>query len=605
LKHSGHSPGIFRNLSFCEWAQRVPRRVTVDQGSARLLQQCETLKPTAAKQRCTSGVPIFAPKVGCILRRVTELLVDVMRRGPRSSGLAIRVDSPQRAAQYVRMSTEHQKYSIDNQAAAIAQYAAAMGLAIVRTYEDAAKSGLRFEGRKGLQRLIADVKSGQTDFDTVLVYDVSRWGRFQDVDESAYYEFICKDAGIKVHYCAEQFDNDGSLTSSVLKSIKRAMAGEYSRELSVKVFASQSRITSLGFKAGGPSGYGLRRHIVDQHGNRKGELRHGEHKACQSERVILVPGPKREIEIVQEIYRLFVRDNLLENEIASRLNKDGILTEVGRAWTSAKVHGVLTKEKYIGNQVYNRTSKKLDGKLISNPPEMWIRRVGAYEPIVSIELFEAARRKIAARTCNVTDLELIERLKEVLHRQGALSTRLLEAADNMPSSMVYRHRFGSLLRAWELAGYQPKYNCNYLPTRRRFRSVVASAIEDITRNIELMGGTTSFDRELGLLKINDDFTVSIQPVYCNNYRSKTIRWRIRTTAKPKADVIIALRMNEANTDVLDYFILPRIDIRGTFLWLHQMNRFEIDAYRCDTLAKFFELCSRQPIAGEAQRLDSL
>ena len=242
----------------------------------------------------------------------------IMRRGQHSSDLANHFDAPRRAAQYVRMSTEHQKYSIDNQSAAIAQYAAALGLAIVRTYEDAAKSGLRLEGRKGLQRLIADVKSGQTDFDTVLVYDVSRWGRFQDVDESAYYEFICKQGGIKVHYCAEQFDNDGSLTSSVLKSIKRAMAGEYSRELSVKVFVSQSRISSLGFKAGGPSGYGLRRHIVDQHGNRKGELRHGEHKACQSERVILVPGPKHEIEIVQEIYRLFVHENLLENEIAHR-----------------------------------------------------------------------------------------------------------------------------------------------------------------------------------------------------------------------------------------------------------------------------------------------
>lgn len=139
------------------------------------------------------------------------------------------------------MSTEHQKYSIMNQAAAIGEYAAARGIAIVKTYEDAGKSGLRFERRKGLQALIADVKGGQADFDTILVYDVNRWGRFQDVDESAYYEFICKQARMTVHYCAEQFDNDGSLTASVLKSIKRAMAGEYSRELSVKVFAGQSK----------------------------------------------------------------------------------------------------------------------------------------------------------------------------------------------------------------------------------------------------------------------------------------------------------------------------------------------------------------------------
>jgi DNA invertase Pin-like site-specific DNA recombinase len=493
------------------------------------------------------------------------------------------------------MSTEHQKYSIDNQAAAIAQYAAALGLAIVNTYEDAAKSGLRIEGRKGLQKLIADVKSGQADFDTVLVYDVSRWGRFQDVDESAYYEFICKNAGIKVHYCAEQFENDGSLTSNVLKSIKRAMAGEYSRELSVKVFVSQSRISSLGFKTGGTAGYGLRRQIVDQHGNRKEELRHGERKGFQSDRVILVPGPKHEIETVQRIYQLFVHDDLLEIEIASDLNKDGILTEEGRAWTSPKVHGVLTKEKYIGNQVYNRTSRKLHGELVSNPPEMWIRRVGAFEPIVSIELFEAARQRIAARTCSMTDSEMIDRLKDVLQREGALSTRLIDATEKAPSSNACRHRFGTLLRAWELAGYKPKYNYDYLQTRSRFRSVVARIVEDITRNLELMGGTVSFDRQRNLLKVNDELTASIQPVFCNNHRSKGLRWRVRPSANLTADITIAVRMNASNTHVMDYFVLPRIDIREKHLWLHADNCFRIDAYRSSALATLFDICSRQPV----------
>jgi hypothetical protein len=137
------------------------------------------------------------------------------------------------------MSTEHQKYSTENQAEIIAQYAARRGFEIVRTYEDAGKSGLRLDGRLSLQTLIADVRSGSADFEAVLVYDVSRWGRFQDADESAYYEFICREAGIKVHYCAEQFENDGSLSATIIKSMKRAMAGEYSRELSAKVFAGQ------------------------------------------------------------------------------------------------------------------------------------------------------------------------------------------------------------------------------------------------------------------------------------------------------------------------------------------------------------------------------
>jgi DNA invertase Pin-like site-specific DNA recombinase len=84
------------------------------------------------------------------------------------------------------MSTDHQKYSTENQADAIRQYAARRGPEIVRTYADEGKSGLRLGGRDALKQLIDDVQSDKVDFATILVYDVSRWGRFQDADESAY-----------------------------------------------------------------------------------------------------------------------------------------------------------------------------------------------------------------------------------------------------------------------------------------------------------------------------------------------------------------------------------------------------------------------------------
>jgi hypothetical protein len=64
-------------------------------------------------------------------------------------------------------------------------------------------------------------KARRADFELILVYDISRWERFQDVDESAYYEFICKEAGIQVLYCAEQFENDGSLASAIHKTLRR------------------------------------------------------------------------------------------------------------------------------------------------------------------------------------------------------------------------------------------------------------------------------------------------------------------------------------------------------------------------------------------------
>ena len=357
--------------------------------------------------------------------------------------------TPVRAAQYVRMSTEHQKYSTENQAEIIEAYAARRGFEVVRTYADAGKSGLRLDGRVSLQQLIADVQKGQTDFDVILVYDVSRWGRFQDADESAYYEFICREAGIAVHYCAEQFENDGSLSATIIKSMKRAMAGEYSRELSVKVFTGQCRLINLGFRQGGPAGYGLRRQLIDEHRNPKAQLRFGEHKSLQTDRVILTPGPPEEVEVVRRLYRMFVVQRRRESEIAAAFNAEGLVTDHGRPWTRGVVHQVLTNEKYIGNNVYNRRSFKLKAKRVVNTPDMWVRAEGAFEGIVEPDFFEAAQRIIRERSQRFTDQELLDQLTSLLAQKGWLSGLVIDEIEDMPSSSTFRHRFGSLLRAYE------------------------------------------------------------------------------------------------------------------------------------------------------------
>lgn len=264
-------------------------------------------------------------------------------------------NSIKRAAQYLRMSTDMQQYSLLNQAAAIALYAAGRGFEIVRTYEDAGKSGLKIDTRSALKALIDDVRSGRADFKAVLVYDVSRWGRFQDIDESAYYEFICKEAGVAIEYCAEQFANDGSLIATVMKNIKRAMAGEFSRELSVKVHAGISRVASLGFHSGSTPGYGLRRALLDESGRWKMDLSFGQQKSLRTERTVLRPGPKNEIDTIRHVYNQFIDQKLPIRDIAADLNSRGIVNAWGRPWNFMSIRDLLTNEKYIGNAVFNRT----------------------------------------------------------------------------------------------------------------------------------------------------------------------------------------------------------------------------------------------------------
>jgi DNA invertase Pin-like site-specific DNA recombinase len=497
-----------------------------------------------------------------------------------------------RAAEYVRMSTEHQKYSTENQAEAIQQYAARRGLAIVRTYADQGKSGLSLHGRDALKQLIADVQNGTADFTTILVYDISRWGRFQDADESAYYEYICKRAKISVQYCAEQFENDGSPVSTIVKGVKRAMAGEYSRELSVKVFAGQCRLIELGYRQGGPPGFGLRRRLIDQSGEAKGDLARGEQKSIQTDRIVLVPGPAEEQDTVRWIYCTFVEDGKLEREIADLLNSRGIRTDLGRPWTRGVVHQILINEKYIGNNVWNRASFKLKRKRIHNNPEMWIRADGVFEPIVDRQLFDAAQVIIRQRAHRFSNEELLDILRGLFKANGYLSGLIIDELDRGPSSSAYSGRFGSLLRAYELVGFTPDRDYQYIEINRTLRRMFPHIVADTVAGIASVGGQVRKDPATDLLTINDEFTASITIVRCRETAAGSLRWNIRFDMGLRPDITIALRMDRSNKAPLDYYLLPRIDMTEPRIRLAEHNGLSLDAYRFESLEALFELAAR-------------
>lgn len=498
----------------------------------------------------------------------------------------------ERAVEYVRMSTEHQRYSTENQSDVIRQYAAKRGIEIVRTYADAGKSGLRLEGRVALKRLIDDVQKGRADFTTILVYDVSRWGRFQDADESAYYEYICKRAGIAVQYCAEQFDNDGSPVSTIVKGVKRAMAGEYSRELSTKVFAGQCRLIELGFRQGGAPGFGLRRCLIDQGATVKGRLARGEHKSIQTDRVILVPGPEEEIEIVRWIYRSFTNDGKSEREIATELNERRIPTDLGRPWTRATVHQVLINEKYIGNNVWNRSSFKLKKRHIRNSPDTWLRAKGVFEPIVDHAVFEAAQAAIRERSIRLSNDELLEILRRLLQRNGYLSGLIIDEADATPSSGAYQSRFGSLLRAYQLVGFTPDRDYRYIEINRELRRMHPEVVAEVIAGVEHAGGTVEQDQTTDVLTINDEFTSSVVVVRCKESAAGSLRWHIRLDTGLMPDITVAVRLDSNNKRPLDYYLLPALDMSLPRLRLAENNGISIDSYRFESLEAFFDLAAR-------------
>jgi len=490
------------------------------------------------------------------------------------------------------MSTEHQQYSTSNQMDVIREYAKRRGLEIVKEYSDAGKSGLNIQGRDSLSQMIRNVQDGEIKFSSILVYDVSRWGRFQDADESAYYEYTCRRSGVAVHYCAEQFENDGSPVSTIVKGVKRAMAGEYSRELSSKVFQGACRLIQLGYKQGGAAGFGLRRMLIDQAGQRKTMLKIGEQKSIQTDRVVLVRGPDEEVKIVRWIYEKFIDDGKNESEIAGLLNARGVVTDFERAWTRGTVHQILTHEKYIGNNVYHRTSFKLKLKHVENPPDRWIRANGVFEGIIEPELFSKAQKIILARCEKFTDEEMLGKLRGLLSQHGHINGILIDEADDLPSSAAFRYRFGSLISAYQLIGYDPQIDYSFIEINRRLRKQHPEIVASVITKIEELGAVASWDKKTDLLWLNNEMRVSI--VLCRHTTTfaGSSRWLIRLDAGLKPDITIAVRMDATNEGIRDYYVLPGIDMMWDNLRIAEANGIYLDTYRFDTLDYFFGMAER-------------
>ena len=162
----------------------------------------------------------------------------------------------------------------------------------------------------------------------------------------------------------------------------------------------------------------------------------------------------------------------------------------------------FTNEKYIGNNVYNRSSCKLKQKRVVNPPDMWVRSEGVFEGIVDPDLFQAAQAIIEERNRRLTDDQMLEHLTDLWRKHGALSGLIIDETEDMPSSGAYRHRFGSLIRAYHKIGYTPDRDYRYIEINRGLREMHPDLVAETIDRILALGGIVEIDPDTGLLWIN-------------------------------------------------------------------------------------------------------
>jgi DNA invertase Pin-like site-specific DNA recombinase len=464
------------------------------------------------------------------------------------------------AAQYLRMSTEHQQYSMQNQAAAIDEYAKQNNFIVTQTYQDAGKSGLIFKQRRGLCALLNEVIHGEPPFKAILVYDVSRWGRFQDSDEAAHYEFLCRSAGVPVHYCAEQFTNDGSLPSSIMKALKRTMAAEYSRELGVKVYEGKKRLVLLGFRAGGVVGYGLRRMLISADGRPKQQLQSGEYKSLSSDRIILVPGPKREVECVREIFQMALRRKT-RAWIARELNRRGVPWVDGKSWNFDAVTHLLTNPKYTGRNQWGRTTQKLRTPTLRNPIEKRVIKPDAFYAIIDKAVFDSVQKIHSDRIKSNT--EMLRGLKRLLAKNGRLSESLIDNARTLPSITAYRSRFGGIREIYKLIGYpgQPGYleRANRAKnTRRLHREVIQKIVTNFPTHFSITTAQRRAWRPMLLIDSEIRLSVYVCPTLRSEYGKR--EWAVTPVRWEKPYMALLCLLNRRNEDFSRFYLFPMISL---------------------------------------------
>lgn len=462
-------------------------------------------------------------------------------------------------AEYVRMSTDKQDMSVENQRQAIAKYAAAHNMRVAQSYVDEARSGLDIEGRPALQRLLTDVQNRATGCLAILVLDVSRWGRFQNVDESAFYEFLCTKHGLRVIYIAEPFgDSDGPL-QSLLKGLKRSMAAEYSRELSSKVFAGQARLVRQGFAMGGPAAYGFSRQLVDALGNPRCILKRGERKSIATDRVRLVPGPPDEVAVVRWLFKQSAA-GVSVKELTARLNKRGKLNASGGPWNMSTISGMLNDLRYIGTIIFGRPNLRgLIKPDPQDPPREPIRIDNAFPALVSPELFQAAQVQRAGKTRKLTDEELLEALRDLWRREGRITTRLMNVDPKVPTAQTYLHRFGSLRYAYRKIGYTQDRYLGFGDIRDRIQVWLPSVMGCVRDALEEDG--SSVTQKGRTLRIDETWAASFHLMQSSSAGGRDrVRW-ILPHLRGTADILVGIRMDVEGIRPLDYLVLPAVSAK--------------------------------------------
>jgi len=472
-----------------------------------------------------------------------------------------------RAVAYYRHSArDRQENSVAIQQELVRKWAQENGVDIIHEFADRGKSGLTAEGRDGFNEMMNKWVKQKDDFNFVLCLDVSRWGRFQDIDLSATYSAECKKHDKDVIYTTLGMPRPDDPLYPVYLQFERFRAAQYSKELSVKVFHGCITIAKQGYWAGGKPPYGYDRLLLDEARKPLHVLEPHQKKGIQNQRVTLTPGDPEQVSTVRRIFKEFVQkgqsNHLVTRQqaIADGLNRDGIRSPGDSTWDASMVRRILTNPMYAGTLVYNKTTQKLKTPSRRNPEDQWIKTSGAFDPVVDPDLFQQAQFIFAQAALQYTPEVMISHLERIHREFGFVRASLLRADEESPSASTYAKHFKSLDSAYQ--------------------RVFSSTLVEITQGVEttLRDQVDQIERYDDFLVINRSFTVLVQPSVPIPYGYHQY-WYFRPDLRSTIDITLGVPVSGADeARILGYLALPRLLVEDRGIRLFGSSETRLSMY---------------------------
>jgi DNA invertase Pin-like site-specific DNA recombinase len=472
-----------------------------------------------------------------------------------------------KAVAYCRHSAQdRQENSIPIQKEQIFKFAQEHGIEIIKVFEDPGKSGLTAEERDSFNEMLDFVVNSKEDFQYILALDVSRWGRFQNVDLSAYYRQLCQQYGKQVIFTSHGMPKgEDDLMRYMRLVIEGYQAAHYSRELSDKVFKGCIKVVEQGYRAGGNPPYGLRRLLLDEKRNPVQILERGQRKSIQNQRVTLTPGDPVEMEIINRIFTEFASRQKTPIQIAASLNEEGIPSPSGSSkWSGESVLSILKNDLYIGTMVYNKTSQKLKSPSKQNPESEWIRRKEAFQNIVDKKLFQQVQTLFKQQEeeyrQKYSQNDMITKLQKLYETRGIITARQIGFSKDMLSPAAYTRCFQSLDRAFQ----------------KMFSPVLDQTICSVVDQLALKA--RKIEEFEDYYVVNDSFSILIQPSVPVPYGYQVF-WAFYPDARLEVDITLGIPLsNDKQYQILGYVVFPRLLVKSQNIRLFSSSEGKLEFY---------------------------